>query len=186
MFMIAKFRPGLFKKRRKYPIKRDEFGESARRRAFHAFDRDLTPAQVIREVDISPATARRYFADWKKHLPRLEVRYDLLKTLRKGHGEFSEETINKIGETLDMSVEEVLRRLERPWGLKQLLMGEWPDYAREARQSEAQSRLLATLEIVRVIDFWGLTPDRQREVLKRVVKALLDEALHRRLSDSDI
>ena len=184
MIMTARFRPGLFKKRRKHPIKHDEFGKSARRRAFHAFDQGLRPAQVIREVDISLATARRYFADWEKHHPRLEVRYDLLKTLRKGRGEFAEQTVNKIGETLDMSVEEVLRRLERPWGLKQLLMGEWPDYAREARQSEAESRLLAGLEIVHVIEFWGLTPERQREVLKRVGKALFDEALHQRRSDS--
>ena len=178
--MIARFRPSLFKNRRKYPIKRDEFGKSARRRAFDAFDRGLRPAQVIREVDISLSTACRYFADWKKHHPKLEVRYDLLKTLRKMRGELSDETLNRIGEALGMNLEEVLQRLQRPWGLKQLLTGEWPNYVREARQSEAESRLLAALRIVRVIEFWGVTPERQREVVERVVKAL-----HQRRSDSD-
>ena len=73
--MIKKFRPSLLRKRRKYPIKRNEFGESARRRAFDCFDRGLRPAQVANEVGISPRTACRYFADWKRHRPKLDARY---------------------------------------------------------------------------------------------------------------
>jgi hypothetical protein len=166
----------LLKKRRKYPIKRDEFGDSARRRAF---DEGLRPAQVIREVEISLRTACRYFADWKKHRPKLEARYYVFKKLLKSQGELSERTVRMLSEALHMSVEEAVWRLQRPWGLKQLLMGRWPNHVREARQSEAESRLLAALRIVRAIELWGLTPERQRRVVERVVKALFDEALHR-------
>ena len=173
--MIARFRPGLFKKRRKYPIKRDESGESARRRAFHAFDKGLRPAQVIRKVDISLATACRYFADWKKHSPAFELRYRSLRTLSKRRGELSEETMKMIAEILEMSVEEVLWRLQRPWGLKQLLLGEWPDYVREARQSEAEARLLAAVRIVRFNELFGVTPDRQREILEALIDTCLKE-----------
>jgi AraC-like DNA-binding protein len=100
--MTANFRYKLSKKRRKYPIKRDESGKSARCRAFDAFDRGLRPAQVIREVGISLRTACRYFADWKKHRPRLEPRYRFAKRLLKNHPEFSEGTITMIGEALGM------------------------------------------------------------------------------------
>ena len=101
------------------------------------------------------------------------------RELLKSESELSDRTIRMIGETLRMSVEEVQWRLQRPWGLKKLLMGKWPSHVRETSQSEAESRLLAALRIVRAIEVWGLSPERQRMVVERVVKALFDEALHR-------
>jgi hypothetical protein len=184
--MIDKFRPSLFKKRRKYHIKRNEFGKSARRCAFDAFDQGLRPAQVMREVDISLATARLYFADWQQHGPGFEPRYRFAKRLLKNHPKFSEDTIAVIGEALDMSVEEVIERLEKPWGLKQLLMGKWSDCAREARQGEAESRLRAGLDIVRSDEFLGVTPKRQREILKAFMDACIEEASRQNDCESDM
>jgi len=56
-------------KGRKYPIKKDEYGRSARKRAFAAFNSGARPADVASEVGISLQTACRYFSDWKK-LPK--------------------------------------------------------------------------------------------------------------------
>ena len=52
------------RKERKYPVKRDVFGDSARKRAFELFDKGKLPSQAAQLVDISKITARRYFADW--------------------------------------------------------------------------------------------------------------------------
>jgi hypothetical protein len=56
----------LFGRSGRYSIKRDEYGRSARQRAFNAFDDGKWPAEVAKLVGISQRTARRYFADWKK------------------------------------------------------------------------------------------------------------------------
>ena len=54
------------KSKRKYPIKRNEQGLSARQQCFQLFDQGNLPAGVAPSVKVSKLTARRYFADWKK------------------------------------------------------------------------------------------------------------------------
>ena len=148
----------LRKRSRKYPIKKDEYGRSARQRAFEAFQCGKRPGEVVRMVGVSPRTAYRYFADWKT-LPRnLELRYRMMKAVRNSNREFSEETIESLGNYLEMSAEEVNERLEKPWGLKQLLMGKWPDHRREREQSEAELRLRAALSIINLLQSGGVPP----------------------------
>jgi len=113
----------LKKKSRKYPIKRDEYGTSARQRAFDDFDRGKRPAEVALVEGISLRTACRYFADWKKMRPNMRLTYRLHKAVLKSNDEFSEQLIEAIAANLGMSREEVIMRLQKPWGLKQLLMG---------------------------------------------------------------
>ena len=115
----------LLKRGRKYPITRDQFGRTGRRRAFDAFDRGLRPAQVAREADIKPRTAYRYYQDWKKLPENLEMEYRAFRTLRKRGIDITEETIELLAVGLGMSQEEVRRSLQKPWGLKRLLMGKW-------------------------------------------------------------
>ena len=43
-------------KERKYPIKRDEYGQSARSRAFAAFDAGKRPAEIYEQIGISKRT----------------------------------------------------------------------------------------------------------------------------------
>ena len=114
-------------RKRKHPIKRDDLGRSARQRAFKAFKGGSTPAQVATMVPISVRTARRYYADWKKLPQNVEIRYRSLRVARKHHSGFSQELAGLLGAKLGMPEAEVAERLERPWGLKQLLMGKWPD-----------------------------------------------------------
>jgi hypothetical protein len=104
----------LRRRTRKYPIKRDEYGKSARRRAFDTFDQGLRPAQVALLVNINLPTACRYFADWKKLPQKVEVRYRLAKAVHKSTREFSADTIKLMGAHLGMSEEEVVDRLQKP------------------------------------------------------------------------
>jgi len=123
------------KKSRKYPIKRDELGRSARQRSFEAFDHGMTPAEASRQVGISSRTAHRYFAQWKKLPENLEVRYALARAL-KNDTEFSQDVIKIIAAQLGMSEEEVRARLEKPWGTKRLLMGKWAAETKQEGKEE--------------------------------------------------
>jgi len=163
----------LKKKSRKYPIKRDEYRRSARRRAFEAFDYGKRPAEVALMVAISLKTACRYFADWKKQPGDLRLTYRMHKAMLKDDDEFSQQVIKAVAANLGMSEEEVVTRLQRPWGLKQLLLGKWPNYIREERRSQAESRLEAALNIVGFVEHSGMTPGKVKAELGR----LIDEAL---------
>jgi len=152
--------PKLRKGSRKYPIKRDKYGRSARQRAFEAFDHGKRPGEVVQLVGISPRTAYWYFADWKKLPQNLELHYRMMKAVRKSNGEFSRETIESLATYLEVSAEEVKERLEKPWGLKQLLMGQWPDYRQEREQSEAEFRLCAALHIINLVESRSVPPEK--------------------------
>lgn len=145
-------------KRRKHPIKRDETGKSARRRAFEAFDQGLRPARIAQLVPISPRTAYRYFADWKRLPKNLETRYRVAKAMLKNDTGFSQGVIAVLAEALGMSAEEVVERLQKPWGLKQLIMGRWPNRAEEMRQSEEEARLDAALTLIFFVEHSEMPP----------------------------
>jgi len=160
----------LRKKSRKYPIQRDITGRSGRTRAFDAFEKGKRPAQVAREENIKPKTAYRYFQDWKKLPKNLEMRYKGFKTLKKRDIDFTEKTIELLVEALGMSEEEAMERLQKPWGLKQLLMGKWPNRARARRKSEAESRLEAALTIVNFVVLRGLSLDEVKVKIKKIME----------------
>ena len=174
--MLNRLRIRLKKKSRKYPIRRDKYGKSARRRAFDAFDDGKRPAEVARMAGISVKTACRYFLDWKKLPKNLGLRYRIAKATLKNDREFPEEIIKSLATGLGMSDEEVIMRLQRPWGLKQLLLGKWPNYIKEERRSQAESRLEAALNIVRFVEHSGMTPEKVRAELGR----LIDETIKAR------
>ena len=53
-----------------------------------------------------------------------------------------------------------MERLEKPWGLKQLLMGKWPDHRQEREQSEAELRLRAALRFTDFMETGGVPPEK--------------------------
>ena len=158
----------LRKRSRKYPIKRDEYGRSARQRAFQAFHDGKRPGEVARMVGVSPRTVYRYYADWKKLPQNIELHYRIIKTARKSNREFSKETIESLSACLEMSEEEVKERLERPWGLKQLLIGKWPNHRQEREQSEAELRLRAALRFIDFVQSGGVPPEKILDQLLRM------------------
>lgn len=110
------------RRNRKCPIQRDELGRSARRRCFEYFDKGLRPARVTKLDNIKFKTVCRYFADWKKLPKNIEDNYRHLRTLRKNTTGFSENTIKTLAEYLKLPEDEIVLRLQKPWGLKQLFM----------------------------------------------------------------
>ena len=150
----------LFHKGRKYPIKRDIFGRTARQWVFHYFDEGLKPAEAALKAGISSRTARRYYADWKK-LPRTHRSdYEVFKALLKNDSVFRQLLMDQVSKELGMSREEVHRRLQRPWGLKQLLMGRWPNYGRQEEQRKTGVRLEAALKLILLFEQSEMTPEK--------------------------
>ncbi len=108
---------------RKYPIKRDEYGRSARKGAFDRFDRGERPSQVASKVGISALTAYRYYQSWKKCPRNLELWYKLMKEARKTRRVWPEGFARSLSEVLGIAPKRVAEELEKPWGLKRLLLG---------------------------------------------------------------
>ena len=153
---------------RRYPIKRDESGRSARQAAFEFFSTGLRPAEVARITGTSPRTMFRYFQDYKTSHSILP--YRVLRRWVRENPEFSEQVIAMLANTLGMSQEEVADRARRPWGLLQGLRGEWPNYQLEQQRSEVENRLLAALEIVKFAEVFGQkNPQFVRETLKGII-----------------
>jgi DNA invertase Pin-like site-specific DNA recombinase len=70
------------KKRRKYPVKVDQKGRSARSRCFDMFAEKVPIDEIAEEVGAKVDTVRRYHQQWKKD-PGLEPRYAYIQSLFK-------------------------------------------------------------------------------------------------------
>jgi hypothetical protein len=69
-----------------------------------------------------------------------------------------------------MSPEEVVIRMQKPWGLLQAMKGEWPDYRLERQKTEIEDRLLAAMEVVKFAEIFGQRdPQFVRETLKKII-----------------
>jgi len=113
---------------RKYPVRRDDDGRSLRQQAFRLFDKGFRPAKIYKQRMIAAKlrTLFRYFEDCKRNKKRLS--YQTLRKRMKEIPEFTDDVIKALLEKLKMPIEEVQKRLIMPWGLKEALKGEWPDY----------------------------------------------------------
>jgi hypothetical protein len=88
----------------------------------------------------------------------------------KQNPEFSDKTINLLASSLGMPREEVVSRALKPWGIMGALKGNWPDYRLKEKRSEIEGRLLAAIEVVRLIEVFGRKdPGWVREQLKTLV-----------------
>lgn len=159
----------LWLKRRDYPIKRDEYGRSARRQAFEFFNEGYRPAQISKEnlVPISLTTLFRYYEDWKK--PRNRVSYSSLKRYLKGKMEFSEQYIKMLADYFKVPPQDIILRMQKPWGLMQLSKGELPDDRLERIRSEIEDRLEAALRIIRLAEMFGNSPEQVNQLVSDIV-----------------
>ncbi|MFC1982744.1 hypothetical protein ACFLV5_03050 [Chloroflexota bacterium] len=155
-------------RRRKYPLKSDEKGLSARQRAFELFGEGKRPSQVCNTLPISLRTACRYFEDFKKL--HHKVPYATIRKWMRDNQEFSDKVIGMLADSLEMSREEVVTRMQKPWGLMEAMKGKWPDYRLEREQREIESRLYAALEVVRFTEIFGQNdPGTVRETLTKMI-----------------
>ncbi len=93
----------LWFKRRDYPIKRDEYGRSARQQAFALFTEGYRPSQISKNnlIPVSMKTLLRYFEDWKKKNHRSSR--SVLRRMMKNNPEFTEIVMLEDNTTLIVS-----------------------------------------------------------------------------------
>lgn len=157
---------------RKYPIRCDEYGRSARKQAFSLFGWGYHPSQIYREgkIPVSKRTLFRYYEDWKKE--RRVISYSVLRRYMRRNPEFNQKTIEALSELLGLSIPEVILRMQRPWGVMQAMKGEWPDYVLKREQSDIENRLEAALRLVLFIELYGHKP----EMIKNLVRNIIADA----------
>jgi len=157
--MLRRLRHRDVKKGRVYPIKRDERGRSARSRAFRAFDRGKMSAEVAALVDISRRTAYRYRAAWKKLPSNHELGYRYAKWALSKESGLRGDVVSMIADARGMSQEEVVRLLEKPNGLKQLIMGKWPNPKEDRVRSQQEARMSLALTFVHFLEHTEMPDD---------------------------
>ena len=84
--------------------------------------------------------------------------------------EFSEKVIGMLADSLEMPPEEVVARMQKPWGLMEALKGKWPNYGLERERTEIEDRLMAALEVVKLAEIFGQKkPQFVRETLRQLI-----------------
>lgn len=155
--------------KRRYPIKRDERGLSARSRAFDLFDLDLRPKEVSKKVGISPATACRYYQSWKKAGGKnFRALYGPIAHNIKKNLEVSDAAIQTLAEYYGISPQEIIVLAQKPWGVMRLLKGEWPNRRLDKLYKEQDKRLYSALKWIRILEAIGEDIELISEVMDRV------------------
>ena len=154
---------------RRYPIRRDERGRSLRQQAFELFDEGHRPAEIFKKqlITASLKTLLRYYEDWKKKGGH--VSYRITKKVMKENPDFTKQMIDSLSKHLKMPVEEVIKRMQRPWGLMQALRGQWPDYVLEGEQSDVEARLNGALWFMRAGELFQNSPKELAELLRQII-----------------
>jgi hypothetical protein len=136
------------KDRRKYPIQRDEDGRSLRQRCFALFKQGKKSKEVALILRMKLSTACRYHSEWNRNPPALDDMYKYLKKELKKKGELSPKIIGMIGKALGIPEWEALRMVSKPYGLKQLIMGDLLRQRKKQSYHTQEQRLEAALSLV--------------------------------------
>lgn len=157
-------------KSRKYPIKYDEYGRSARQQAFELFDQKYRPAQIYREelLPVKRNTLYRYFEVWKKE--RYKVSHATFKKFMREHPEFTEDYIKTLADYFEVTPEFITIRMQKPWGIEQLTSAKLPDNKLARIQSEKEVRLEAALRLIYLGEqFFKNSPDQVKQLIYDIV-----------------
>jgi hypothetical protein len=160
----------LWFKSRKYPIQRDEYGQSLRRRCFDYFDQGKRPADVAGILNMKERTSFRYFSDWQKTEPYIYARYKAIRELKKKQPELFQGVIDEVADYLGITRNEAILKLEKPHGLKQLLTGKWPNLRHAKFNEVKEARLAAALHLVRFLENLGMPIEFIRYELPKFIQ----------------
>ncbi len=154
---------------RKGPIKHEALSDrSARQRAFALFDEGRRPSVVAPMVGIPPKTSYRYFQQWKKLPGYTELHYRILKAALHGGQVPPERFVEALAVALGLPSNQVKEELQRPWGLKRLVARKRENLERVGIQKNTLARLEAALEMIRLYEAKGVSPQRVLEALNRL------------------
>ncbi len=170
--MVTSIVHRLFKKRRKYPIKRDIYGRSARERCFESFDQGLEPAQVALMTGVSIDTARRYYRQWK-NLPRnFAQKHQLVRAILKSRPELADSIIRDICDLLGLPESLLKAKLQQPWGTRSLMLEKFEmekeqDVKKKLNMKE-WARLKAVVEFLFLYEVLRVPPETIKDALDKV------------------
>jgi len=114
-----------WKRRRRYPIQRDDQGQTLRQLAFMMFDYGCTPVKVAQIHDIKLETVRRYHRAWRRLPKGLRMRYFMLKVARKYDPNLKHRIVLVVAVLNELTEEEASAYMETPWAWRTFLSGEW-------------------------------------------------------------
>ncbi len=158
----------LWFKRRQYPIRRDEYRRSLRRCCFDYFDKGKRPGEVAKLLNMKDRTVYRYFEDWKKLTH--EIPFSHIKKLMKEKPEFSDYMIGMLAGYFGVSRDKVVLRMQKPWGLMQLLTARFPNVRIERARSKIERRLEAALRLILFAEHFG---GKEPEVVKKEINRII-------------
>jgi hypothetical protein len=121
---MAAFRLFGWKKRRKYPVKVDEQGRSARSRCFEMFAEDVPFNEVVKVTGVKIDTVRRYHQQWQKK-PDIERQYAYVKELFKKTTPDRDKNVELFSTTLGIEKEQFEAVLSQPHGLRRIITGKF-------------------------------------------------------------
>ena len=159
---------------RKYPIQRDEEGQSLRQRCFRLFKQGKNAREAAEFLDMKLATAHRYYSEWNQCPPALEATYKYLKKELKKKGGLSPRIIGILHDAMGMPEWEIVDILSRPNGLKSLLMGKFMEMRKQQLYSKQEQRLEAALRLVVFLEQTGVP----LEWIHREINQLMQRAIN--------
>jgi len=109
-----------WKKRRRYPIKRDELGRSTRQRCFEQFEDHVPLEDIARTTGAKISTVHRYHQQWQKN-PKLENEIAYFKWVLGKHAPNRDRSIELLAKMIRIEKQEVEAILVRPHGIRRLL-----------------------------------------------------------------
>ncbi|MFC1874468.1 hypothetical protein ACFLYX_04115 [Chloroflexota bacterium] len=175
----------LFKIRRsrKYPIQRDNRGQSLRTRCFELFDEEKGPVEVAKELGMKESTAIRYFQQWKVLGPNFERKYAYIKGLLKQSAPDRDRTLELLAKACGIPKEELETILARPNGLRRLMTGKFYLTGHANADHKLHVVLEAALFISDYLTKSGGKFEDVRFALERWMKESMD---YRRRENADI
>ena len=135
------------RKSRKYPIRRDEQGQSLRARCFAMFEKGERPSKIAKELKANEATVFRYYRDWKRRSPNFEQQYAFVKSLFSKTSPERDKNLELFSRECGISKEEFEVILSTSHGLRRFLTGKYYFPV----QADANHKLSVALELATLI-----------------------------------
>jgi hypothetical protein len=109
-------------KRRKYPIKRDENGKTARKRCFEMFQNKVPLPEIAKTVGVKIDTVYKYHQQWARN-PKIEQHLAYYKWILDKSAPDRERSKETAANLFGISKEQLDTILQKSYGLRRLLSG---------------------------------------------------------------
>jgi hypothetical protein len=169
------------KKGRRYPVKRDEAGKSARQRCFEMFEDRLPAPEIAEATGVTIGTVNKYHQQWKKQ-PELEKQHAYFRELLKKKAPAHERNIDLVARLCGVPREELETMLQKPHGLKRMMMGKFY----RPVQAEADHKRHRALEMAMLISDHLVKGGKFEDVYYAFAHLMKENQRRREEEDKDI